>query len=263
MDTALEAAFSEGGLPMAEQPIVPLGERQRHGRWVELLARPSVNGARLSTQAFIGRAMERGVARELDLLVLRTGLAWLNRTPDVSLCSLNVSGESLSQPRFLREVMRLLEDSRVEPSRVCIEVTESVPIREFPAARDFARELRAAGARMALDDFGGGSSNMLMLVPLEMDYIKIDGRFVQPMPDREDCRRVVRGVIAFARELGLATVAESVESPEHFDLAERMKVDYAQGYHNQGAPRMVAPEPAQIRGRGRPEPDSLAPGRAG
>lgn len=238
-DLALDQAFRRRDLPLAEQPIRSLADENGQGRWVELLARPRVNGMRLAADAFINRAVERGVARELDLLILRRGFAWLQQRPDVALCSLNVSGCSLSQPRFLKDVLWLLKEVDVDPERVCIEVTESVPVHDFPSARTFAKELRAAGCRMALDDFGGGASNMLMLVPLEMDFIKIDGRFIRPMPGSADCRRVVRGVVAFARETGLRTVAECVEGAAHFELVKKMKVDFAQGYYNHGAPRMI------------------------
>lgn len=262
MDTALDAALRRGAMTMAEQPIVPVSGADEERRWVELLARPSVNGARLATEAFMQRGVDRGVARELDLLILRTGLDWLGRNPDVRLCSLNVSGESLSQKRFLKDALSTLERSGVDPGRVCIEVTESVPVRDFRAAREFARELRGTGCKMALDDFGGGSSNMFMLVPLEMDFIKIDGRFIQPMPEREDYRKVVRGVVAFAREIGLETVAECVEGPEHWALAREMNMDYVQGYHNHGAPRMILPEGPRANGLDSAEPECLAPGQA-
>lgn len=259
LDAALGSAFDRGYVGLACQPIRCLNG-SGPSSWVELLIRPGVNGSRIPSEAFVDRAAELGMARELDLVVLRCGLEWLRVNPDVDLCSLNVSGQSLSKKRFLHEFMWLLEKSGVEPGRVCIEVTETVPIQDFPSARQFAREVRGAGCKMAMDDFGGGSSNMMMLVPMEMDFLKIDGRFVQPMPVRDDYRNVVRGMVAFAREIGLLTVAECVEGARHFAWAREMNVDYVQGYYNNGEPRVIQESAGRVPEWGRRGFRDLVPG---
>lgn|GEM_PF-5970367 len=259
LDAALESAFKSGHVGMASQPIRCLNG-DGPSNWVELLIRPEFKGSRIPSEAFVDRAAELELARELDLVVLGCGLEWLRDNPEVDLCSLNVSGQSLSKKRFLHEFMWLLEHSGVEPARVCVEVTETVPIQDFLSARLFAREVRDAGCSMAMDDFGGGSSNMMMLVPMEMDFLKIDGRFVQPMPVRDDYRNVVRGMVAFAREIGLRTVAECVEGARHFAWAREMNVDYVQGYYNNGEPRVIQEPQGRSPDRGRRGFRDLLPG---
>lgn len=252
VDRAIRAALSDGEIQLAAQPVVPLRDGASPASWVELLIRPACDSLSLPPETVIDRAAELGLARPLDLLVLGAGLEWVARTPEVDLCSVNVSGQSLSNPAFLGEVLSLVERVGVEPSRICLEVTETVPIANFSSARTFAAELRAAGCRMALDDFGTGSSNMLMLVPMEMDFLKIDGRFIRHMPDREDHSNLVRGVVAFAEKVGLRTVAECVETGAQASCLGDMGVDFIQGYYKERAPRLVSCEKVRTFVRERP-----------
>lgn len=244
VDRAVEAALRCGRVRLAGQPVVPMGGGDPDG-WVELLLRPRDRGAALPTDVFVDRAAALGLARPLDLLVLETGLKWLARETGVALCSINVSGQSVSDSGFLPEVLDCIDRSGVDPRRLCLEITETAPIADFPTARSFARTLRSHGCRIALDDFGTGSSNMLMLAPLEMDFLKIDGRFVRHLPHREDHARLVRGIVRFAETVGLRTVAECVESAEQRDCLAGMGVDFMQGYYKEGSPRIVDAEPVK------------------
>lgn len=237
VDRAINTVLSDGEVQLAAQPVIPIRAGASPQSWVELLIRPSHDGVALQPDAVIDRAAETGLARPLDLLVLGAGLEWMSHAPEVELCSINVSGQSVSNPSFLNDVLRLIDRSGVDPSRLCLEVTETVPIGNFGSARDFARRLRGAGCRMALDDFGTGSSNMLMLVPMEMDFLKIDGRFIRHMPERSDYTKLVRGIVAFAETVGLRTVAECVETAQQFACMDEMGVNFIQGYYRQGEPR--------------------------
>lgn len=244
VDRAVKEALRSGHVRLAGQPVVPVSGR-RSWRWVELLLRPRDGGAALPTDLFVDRAAALGLARPLDLLVIESGLNWLHRESEVTLCSINVSGQSVSDPEFRAEVMDRIKRAGVDPARLCFEITETAPIADFPAAREFARSLRTVGCRIALDDFGTGSSNMLMLVPLEMDFLKIDGRFIRHLPQREDHTRLVQGIVKFAETVGLEIVAECVETAEQHDCLAGMGVDFIQGYYKEGSPRIVNAEPLQ------------------
>jgi len=239
LDQAVRETLDRGDIRFAVQSVVPLKRDQRPNPWVELLVRPFHDLASLPAQPFIDRAAEMGLARPLDLLVLRTGLRWLNSNPGISLCSINVSGQSISNPAFLDEVLALVDRAGVDPARLCLELTETVPIENFSSARRFAARLREAGCHMALDDFGTGSSNLMMLVPMEMDFLKIDGRFIRHVPNRSDHTNLVRGVVAFAEAVGLRTVAECVETGEQHKALAGMGVDFIQGYYKEGAPEIA------------------------
>lgn len=244
VDRAVEAALRCGRVRLAGQPVVPVAEGESL-RWIELLLRPRDSGASLPTDVFVDRAAALGLARPLDLLVLETGLKWLARETDVARCSINVSGQSVSDPEFLPEVVDRVERAGVDPRRLCLEITETAPIADFPTARAFAGALRSHGCQIALDDFGTGSSNLLMLAPLEMDFLKIDGGFIRHLPQREDHARLVEGIVKFADTVGLRTVAECVETKGQHDCLTGMGVDFIQGYYKEGAPRIVDAEPVQ------------------
>lgn len=243
VDDAVKATLRSGRARLASQPVAPVSSADPV-RWVELLLRPRDGGRVLPTEQFVDRAAALGLARPLDLLVLETGLEWLDGQPDVGLCSINVSGQSVSDPDFRSEVLGRIGRADIDPGRLCFEITETAPIADYPAARKFARDLRSAGCRIALDDFGTGSSNLLMLVPLEMDYLKIDGRFICHLPQRQDHTRLVQGIVKFANTVGLRTVAECVETAGQRDCLAGMGVDFIQGYYKEGAPRIVSAESA-------------------
>lgn len=244
VDRAVESSLRSGRVRLAGQPVVPIAEDESL-RWVELLLRPRDRGASLPTDLFVDRAAALGLARPLDLLVLETGLQWLARETEVERCSINVSGQSVSDPEFLPEVLDRVDGAGVDPQRLCLEITETAPIADFPTARSFARTLRSHGCQIALDDFGTGSSNLLMLAPLEMDFLKIDGRFIRRLPHREDHGRLVKGIVKFAETVGLRTVAECVENGQQRDCLAGMGVDFIQGYYKEGLPRIVDAEPVQ------------------
>jgi EAL domain-containing protein (putative c-di-GMP-specific phosphodiesterase class I) len=244
VDRAVQEALRSRCVRLASQPVVALTEAGSIG-WVELLLRPHDRGVALPTDVFVDRAAALGQARALDLLVLETGLSWLAQEHAVALCSINVSGQSVSDPGFLEGVRDRIDDSGVDPARLCFEITETAPIADFPAARSFARTLRSIGCRIALDDFGTGSSNMLMLAPLEMDFLKIDGSFIRHLPQRRDHARLVEGIVKFAETVGLQTVAECVETEGQHDCLAGMGVGFIQGYYKEGAPRIVDPESVQ------------------
>lgn len=245
VDRAVKAALRCGRVRLAGQPVVPLAEGESLS-WVELLLRPRDRGASLATDRFVDRAAALGLARPLDLLVLETGLQWLGRETGVERCSINVSGQSVSDPEFLPDVLDRIDRAGVDPRRLCLEITETAPIADFPTARSFARTLRSHGCQIALDDFGTGSSNLLMLAPLEMDFLKIDGRFIRRLPHREDHGRLVKGIVKFAETVGLRTVAECVETKGQSDCLADMGVDFIQGYYKEGLPRIVDADPVQI-----------------
>lgn len=244
VDRAVRAVLRSRRVRFARQPVVALTEAASIN-WVELLLRPHDRGVAFPAGVFVDRAAALGQARSLDLLVLEAGLGWLARERAVALCSINVSGQSVSDPGFLEAVRERIEAFRVDPARLCFEITETAPIADFSAARSFARTLRSIGSRIALDDFGTGSSNLLMLVPLEMDFLKIDGSFIRHLPRREDHARLVEGVVKFAETVGLRTVAECVETEGQHDCLAGMGVDFIQGYYKEGAPRIVDPESVQ------------------
>jgi EAL domain-containing protein (putative c-di-GMP-specific phosphodiesterase class I) len=148
----------------------------------------------------------------------------------IELLSLNVSGQSISDPAFGMDVITLLDHSGIDASRLCFEITETVIATIGNEAMQFVTAMHERGARIALDDFGVGASWLGNLKKLPVDYLKIDGEFVRDLlTDRLD-NVAVRYFQELARTIGARTVAEWVESVAVRQVLAELGVDYVQGY---------------------------------
>ena len=127
-------------------------------------------------------------------------------------------------------VLRWLAQEEVDPAGLTVEVTETGPVEDVAAVARAVGRFRAAGLRVAIDDFGCGSATMELLYRVKADELKIDQRFVLPLVGDERSRRVVGSIVRLAHELGMDVVAEGVESPQHWDWLTDIGCDAVQGH---------------------------------
>lgn len=146
-----------------------------------------------------------------------------------TLCSINLSGQSLSHESFLDFVVTQIEESKVEPERICLEITETAAISNLGLAVKFISTLRATGVRFALDDFGTGLASFAYLKALDVDYIKISGHFIREVLTDPLDFLIVDSIQRFARLRGLKTIAEWVEDNAVINRLKEIGVDYVQG----------------------------------
>ena len=144
--------------------------------------------------------------------------------------SVNVTAADIARPDFASHFLAMVDDSGMDRGRITVEVTESGLIEDLNAAAGLLARLRAAGLRVAIDDFGTGYSSLAYLKALPLDYLKIDKRLAEDIAGSPRDRIVVRGVIEMARSLGLAVVAEGVETEEQLALLAREGCNYYQGF---------------------------------
>jgi len=116
------------------------------------------------------------------------------------------------------------------PERLELEITETALLRNEAASVAELEQIRALGVRISLDDFGTGYSSLAHLRLFPFDKIKIDGSFVRDALDRADCASIVAAVIDLGNRLGVATVAEGVETLAHFNLMQDLGCHQVQGY---------------------------------
>src|SRR5690606_20993447 len=119
------------------------------------------------------------------------------------------------------QVRRVLEETGLHPGCLELEVTESAVMQDPEAAQDLLRRLGNLGVRLSIDDFGTGYSSLLRLKSLPVHKLKIDQGFIAGLPDDEDDAAITRAIIALAHSLGLAVVAEGIESPAQAALLAR------------------------------------------
>lgn len=182
---------------------------------------------------FIPLAEETGVVRELTQFVLRRVIAdcLAPQAQNVAIgISVNVSAADIGQPDFAKNVLRLLSEARIDPSRLTLEITESAIIRSPETALNVLHALRRGGVRLSIDDYGTGQSTLSYLKTLPVNELKIDKSFVTGLCRNENDRIMVRSTIDLAHQLGLTVVAEGVEDWETVQLLTELGCDYAQGF---------------------------------
>jgi EAL domain-containing protein (putative c-di-GMP-specific phosphodiesterase class I) len=112
---------------------------------------------------------------------------------------------------------------------VCFEITETAAISNLPNVVHFMREFRARGCKFSLDDFGSGLSSFMYLKNLPVDYLKIDGQFIQNVTNDPIDRSMVEAITQVGHAMGIKTIAERVETAEVLECLAEIGVDYAQG----------------------------------
>lgn len=214
------------------QPILDLASGQiSHG---ELLLRMQGHRGRLILPgAFLPAAERFGLIHDVDRWVVQRAIRLLaDATHPMPRVGINLSGESVAgDTQLLRMIEHELSREGVEPSELIFEVTETAAIANMPEASKFAHALTSLGCSLALDDFGTGFGSFYYLKHLPVDYVKLDGEFIQNLPRSEVDEHMVKAIVGVAQALGIKTVAESVADEETIALLQKHRVDYAQGFH--------------------------------
>ncbi len=249
----IQDALNEGRLELWAQPIARVGRVSPAG--CELLLRMrEPDGALLAPRDFILAAERYGLMPQIDRWVVTHALATLAAQPAaarqaVALYSINLSALSLGDETFLEFLAARLDESTLSPSALCFEITETAAVANLPQALRLIGQLRRLGCSFALDDFGSGMSSYGYLKDLPVDYLKIDGSFIQDLLSDPLDRAMVESINRIAHMMGIETVAESVSNPALARELEAMGVDWLQG-HWVGRPQPLARLFATARGSG-------------
>jgi diguanylate cyclase (GGDEF)-like protein/PAS domain S-box-containing protein len=227
---SLHRAISDDELKLRFQALRNCGDRQVAGVEALLQWRHPVSGY-VRPEVFIPIAERTGRIVELGAWVLRRALAEFAALPDQRLTlAVNVSPRQLTGARLAETVAQALEDHRIEPARLVLEITESAFMDDPVTARAVLAELRGLGVLIALDDFGTGWSSLSYLRTLPVDVLKIDRSFVKDLPTDLAACAVVSGILGLGHGMGLVVVAEGVEREEHLAVLRDMGCDEYQGF---------------------------------
>ena len=231
----LTRACEEGRFELFYQPIVPIGAAQEREHFELLLRLRDENSALVDPVEFIPAAerynimptIDRWVVRQaLDRLVHRSGSGVKPYT-----IALNLSGTSLNDERFLEFLIAELTTHAPAAGSVCFEITETAAIANVGNAVYFMRELKTRGCRFALDDFGSGLSSFMYLKTLPVDYLKIDGQFIENITRDPVDRSMVEAISQVGRAMQIHTIAERVESAQVLAELGRLGIGFAQGFY--------------------------------
>ena len=231
--TALREAVERGQLRLAYQPVVDADTLQLTG--FEALARwhHPVWGD-VPPSVFIPLAESAGLMEDVGHFVLEQACQQLARWRGMGLRTLhvavNLSPSQLGQPTLAPWIAECLRRHALPADALTLELTESVLVEDMGAAQRMLQALHALGVRLALDDFGTGYSSMAYLQRLPLDIIKIDRSFVDGIAAESTDRAIARTILVLAREMGLRTIAEGVETSEQMHALQQMGCDEMQGY---------------------------------
>ena len=144
--------------------------------------------------------------------------------------SINLTLEDIMSSDIFHFVIEKLKNSPAA-KRVTFELVESESVDDFNRVEKFITEIKRYGAKVAIDDFGSGYSNFSYLIKIKADYIKIDGSLIENIDVDRDSLVVVETIVAFAKKLGMKTVAEYVHSSVVMDKVKELGIDYSQGFY--------------------------------
>lgn len=233
--TRTQEALSEDRFCLYYQTIEPAPDAPQELHYEVLLRMSGSKGEVIPPGAFLPAAERYNLMPSLDRWVIKSTLAQLGSHPQhlaaLSVCSINLSGQSLTDEGFDEFIIECLKQNSIPAEKICFEITETAVIRNLAAALQIIKKLKEIGCLFALDDFGSGLSSFAYLKTLPVDYLKIDGIFIKDIMNSPIDRAMVRSINEIGHVMGKKTVAEFVENQEIQDFLLSIGVDYCQGYH--------------------------------
>ncbi|WP_372016549.1 bifunctional diguanylate cyclase/phosphodiesterase [Pseudoxanthomonas sp. 10H] len=250
----LRWALEQDRLLLDYQEVVPLAPAGEAGTHIELLLRlREEDGTVFLPGAFLPAAERYGLMPAVDRWVIRTALAHFARLHpcgrSLRTCAINLSGASIEDEGLADFILDSITEFGVPARRICLEITETVAVRNLLRVVGVIERLRAAGCRIALDDFGAGMSSFGYLKNLPVDVIKIDGSFVRDLGSDPMSRAIVNAVAQIGHQRGLKVVAEWVDGEHTLAVLRELGVDYGQGFILHRPQRVVFQRPDDGAGR--------------
>ncbi len=229
LEEDLQGAMARGELEMHLQPIVDAASREVVSSEALIRWRHPVRGL-VSPAVFVPVAEEIGLIEEFGTWMLRQACLRAASWPESHRVAVNLSARQFESGMLVARVVTALMASGLSPSRLELEVTEGILLKEEHDIVGQLEALRRLGVRIALDDFGTGYTSLGYLNTFAVDKIKIDQVFVRDGQHGPRSAAIVETICALAQRLGIDTVAEGVETEEHLAFIRKAGCREAQGY---------------------------------
>lgn len=231
----IESALHAERFELFLQPICSLHADEGLAHYEVLLRLRTSDGTLLEPGVFLRTAADRHLMPAIDRWVVRTLLVWLvnnrklwARVPAV-FC-INLAPQSMTDANFVSYLESCVVKSGLPPQALCFEITERFASSGNISVAESMKRLEALGCEVALDDFGGHAPSYGYLRTVPAHYFKIDGALVGAAPTDRVARAMISAIVRMAGDLGVQTVAESVELDAELQAVRSLGVDYAQGY---------------------------------
>jgi diguanylate cyclase (GGDEF)-like protein len=231
----LRSALDQDGFVLDAQPILPLRNMPGPPRFELLLRMLGERGEIIPPAKFLPAAERYQLMPAIDRWVVRRTCELLGAhggvaRGDIARFAINLSGQSLQDPQFLDFVVDQIASHGVPPKVLSFELTETATVGNLQSAQAFIKRLQDLGCGFALDDFGTGVSSLAYLKDLSVNHVKIDGRFVRDIIESPRSESMIKAIAQLARNMGMETIAEYVETDALRARVAELGVDYGQGF---------------------------------
>jgi diguanylate cyclase (GGDEF)-like protein len=233
LEYLLRHALSADGVDVHYQPIVDLTSSATVGGEALLRIRTG-DGRLMFPDEFMAVAEETGLIGPLGSVLMEQACRqfeqWRTGHPDLQRLSVNLAGRQLTEPGTVDGMKRAVEAAGLEPHHLCVDITETALVESGPATRAALDHLTEGGFGLGIDDFGTGYGSLTFARSLPADTIKIDRFLVAGLTSGTGDRALVAAVVELANSMGVATVAEGVETEEQLQILRELGCTLAQGY---------------------------------
>jgi len=234
LDTALHHITERGEVEIHYQPLVSLDDRRIVGAEALVRWNHPDHGILMPAQ-FIKVAEDNGTILQIGRMVLeqacRQVKSWHEEFGVALQIGVNLSARQFQQAALVDDVEGALRATEIDPSQLCLEITESLAMDDVDLTTSILANLHSLGVRVAIDDFGTGHSSLGYLARFPIDVVKIDQSFVRDI-DRDPVKSaIVSAVVALSGAIGSTTVVEGVETQAQFEELKSLGCDSAQGYY--------------------------------
>ena len=228
-------AIDEDKLILYAQHIRSLDNLECVDHFEVLIRYVTEHGKVIAPGVFLPAVERYGLAPELDRWVIENILGVKEITDKLKennklSVNINLSGHSLNDPSIVDFVTDALARAQLPPRTICFEITETAAVANLNATAQFMRKMKLLGCEFALDDFGIGVSSFAYLKNLPVDYLKIDGSFVQDIDTNLVNKAMVTAINDIGHVMNIKTVAEFVSNAKICTVLQSLDIDYAQGY---------------------------------
>ncbi|MBI1775989.1 MAG: EAL domain-containing protein [Proteobacteria bacterium] len=222
---SVREAVKDGQIKLIYQPVVRLEDRKLH-HYEALARRDDV----ASIAEFVQFAEQVDLICEIDMAVVQGVLRTLRSSDRSVKIAANLSAKSIENDRFMSDLRRSLKTMGVPAERLLFEVTETTEFADLAKAESVLNSLQAMGHAVCLDDFGAGAASMRYIQALSVDFVKIDGRFIQERAAGPRDRAILEAIVTLCRSVSIKTIVEMVETEEQSARASSLAIDFGQGY---------------------------------
>ena len=217
---------------MVFQPVVKLidGDVSHYEVLIRLRGE---DGVVIGSGEFVPAAERMGLIHGIDLWVVESAIDYLAALPieQSHIClAINLSSVAFQDLALLSTIKHKLETTGIRAERLTFEITETTVVDDYKQTRLIIHKIRALGCHFALDDFGAGYCSFNYLKTFPVDYVKIDGQFIQNLVNDETDQMLVRSMHQIAKKMGKKTIAEFVECPKTISILREIGIDYGQGH---------------------------------